>query len=390
MRLTLFSNYLNEHQLPLCLAFRNMSDVDFTFVARKDRKGNTGRTNLNDSYDFVIRAYESETSRSEALLRACEDDVVIFGHMAEDEDFVRVRMEKGLLTFRSAERLLKRGLLWRLAPPKAWRTYRQFTRYYSKPFYALCASSYLAYDLELAGFPLEKCLSWGYFPPLPADGEVKALHDEGDRAIRLLWAARMVDWKQPCSALVAAHRLQRAGIAFRLQMVGDGDERRSIERGIARYGLEGQVEMLGTLPRERLTSLMQESDIFLFTSNRKEGWGAALGEAMACGCAVVANADAGSSPYLVDHGRNGLLYDGSQQGLDRALETLCRDIEMRERFKDAARQTMLGTWNAKQAASNLMEVIHALQQGLPNPIGSGPASPAPLFRDGWFKAGEQG
>ena len=92
MRITLFTKYLNAHMLPLSLAFNAATDVDFTFVALNDKAGSVGRQNLNNTYDFVIRPYESDEAAACARMHALEDDIAIFGHMGGDETLVKERM----------------------------------------------------------------------------------------------------------------------------------------------------------------------------------------------------------------------------------------------------------------------------------------------------------
>ena len=44
---------------------------------------------------------------------------------------------------------------------------------------------------------------------------------------------------------------------------------------------------------------MEESEIYLVTSDRKEGWGAVVNEAMNSGCAVVADHMIGAAPWMI-------------------------------------------------------------------------------------------
>ena len=53
---------------------------------------------------------------------------------------------------------------------------------------------------------------------------------------------------------------------------------------------------------------MRNHDIFIFTSDRQEGWGAVLNEAMDSGSTVVASDAIGSSPFLIKDGQNGFLF----------------------------------------------------------------------------------
>ena len=73
-------------------------------------------------------------------------------------------------------------------------------------------------------------------------------------------------------------------------------------------GVDDRVTFVGALSSEDTLALMRGSDVFLATSNRKEGWGATVNEAMAAGCAVVASNQIGSAPFLIDSGVDGVIF----------------------------------------------------------------------------------
>lgn len=86
MKITFFSNFLNHHQLPFCLEMNKKANVEFRFVATEaipEERLKLGYENMNSSYDFVIRAYESEEEYQRALALAYESDVVIIGSAPE-------------------------------------------------------------------------------------------------------------------------------------------------------------------------------------------------------------------------------------------------------------------------------------------------------------------
>ena len=58
---------------------------------------------------------------------------------------------------------------------------------------------------------------------------------------------------------------------------------------------------------------MEKTGIFLFTSDRQEGWGAVLNEAMNSGCAVVASHLIGAVPFLKKKKKNGLVYSSGDR-----------------------------------------------------------------------------
>jgi glycosyltransferase involved in cell wall biosynthesis len=58
---------------------------------------------------------------------------------------------------------------------------------------------------------------------------------------------------------------------------------------------------------EAVRDHMEAADIFLFTSDFNEGWGAVLNESMNSACAVVASHAIGSVPFLLKDGENGFI-----------------------------------------------------------------------------------
>lgn len=164
LTISFFSNFFNAHQLPVALELLENPEVDYAFVAMRDSEGIAGRASLNREYPFVIEQYSDATAASKAMEHALGDDIVVFGDMAGDESYVRARAKTGKPFFRYSERLLKRGDWWAYVPPKRWRTYDRFGRYRKSNMYVLCASGYTAGDLAKFGFPVERCLKWGYFP----------------------------------------------------------------------------------------------------------------------------------------------------------------------------------------------------------------------------------
>ena len=78
---------------------------------------------------------------------------------------------------------------------------------------------------------------------------------------------------------------------------------------------------------------MECADVFLFTSNYLEGWGAVLNESMNSACAVVAGSGIGAVPFLLKHNYNGLVYKtGRYQEFERLVSLLCTDKTLQKRL----------------------------------------------------------
>ena len=194
--------------------------------------------------------------------------------------------------------------------------------------------------------------------------------------------------KHPDDAVRLAARLRDAGHAFTLRMAGSGPLEPKLREMIAQNRLEAQVRLLGSLSPEQVRREMERSAIFLFTSDRHEGWGAVLNEAMNSGCAVIASDAAGATPYLVNDGMNGSVYhSGNIQELYEKVRRLLENTTMQYSFGKAAYQTITESWNAEVAAKQFLQLSQALLNGT-DASGlfiNGPCSPAKPLRENWYQ-----
>ena len=119
---------------------------------------------------------------------------------------------------------------------------------------------------------------------------------------------------------------------------------------------------------EEVRKHMEESEIFLFTSDRNEGWGAVLNEAMNSGCAVVASHAIGSVPYLIENKSNGLIYkDGDKDDLYIKVKYLLDFSQKRMKIGHAAYLTILNDWNAVKAAERVLTLSKTILNGEKSP-----------------------
>lgn len=123
---------------------------------------------------------------------------------------------------------------------------------------------------------------------------------------------------------------------------------------------------------------MEKCHIHLFTSNHLEGWGAVLNEAMNSGCAVIANVEAGGAPFLIQNGKNGLIYDGTYGDFAAKVRKLLEDKQEIKRLGKEAYKTIAQSWNAGHAAKELLRFCDDMQRGRIIPAEEGPLSPAPV------------
>ncbi|EHP40138.1 group 1 glycosyl transferase [Cupriavidus basilensis OR16] len=99
--------------------------------------------------------------------------------------------------------------------------------------------------------------------------------------------------------LIEAFALLDPSFDTRLMIVGDGPERYALGQAIQKHNLESRVILAGT--RRDITTLLNAADLFALSSSI-EGMPLAVGEALACGCPVVATDAAGVVELLGDCG----------------------------------------------------------------------------------------
>lgn len=375
LTVTFFSNFLLHHQTPFCEAMVKRLGKNFKFVATQPiprERLDMGYRDLSHETDYAVNSYEDEASYREAMRLGLESDVVIIGDAPDI--FVEERLKENKLTFRYWERFFKEGR-WRILDPRVFRChYRMSMRYRKKNLYMLCASAYTAPDCRFIHAYPGKTYRWGYFPPVKTYPSTDAVLQEKKKNT-ILWVARFLKLKHPEAPLSVAKQLRDEGYDFEMNFIGSGELEGKIRAFIERNNLSDRVHLLGTMSPEEVRRHMEQSEIFLFTSDRNEGWGAVLNESMNSGCAVVASGAIGSVPYLVRDGENGLTYkNGNHNDLYQKVKFLLDHPAKREALGRAAYKTLTEVWNADTAAERFLELVAAIKQGKDSPFASGPCS----------------
>lgn len=183
-----------------------------------------------------------------------------------------------------------------------------------------------------------------------------------DGPFRILCVASLEEVKGHCHLIDACALLRARGINFVCDLVGDGPQRRKLERQIARLRLGEVVRMSGGRPRPEILQLLGEADAVVLASQltkdgKREGIPVALMEAMAAGLPVVASAISGI-PELVEDERTGYLVPPRDPlALADALQRLAADPEQRRVMGEAGRRKVVREFDLRRNAGELMALF---------------------------------
>lgn len=350
MKIVFVSNFLNHHQIPICKEYIELSD-EFWFITT-DSNGSQG-FQVNTDAEYVLH-YDIEQDKEKAVSKIMDADVAIMG--ACPNELIEMRSKSNKLTYIYSERLFKKGTWRRFIPRTRRQINERFLKNKDKNVYILAASAYMPYDLSLMKFPCKKILKWGYFPKKKEYINIDKLF-ENKKKNSILWVGRFLSWKHPEDAVKAIYLLRKNGFDVEMNMIGEGEFLNRISKMIKKLSLENCVFLHGAKDTASVRLFMEKSEIFLFTSDRYEGWGAVLNEAMNSGCAVVASDAIGSVPWLIEHQKNGMIYK-SENVNDLYLKTrmLLENNDFKKKMGYNAYITIRDQWNPKNAAERLLEM----------------------------------
>jgi glycosyltransferase involved in cell wall biosynthesis len=229
----------------------------------------------------------------------------------------------------------------------SWRTpfYNRIDRL-CLPHYecVICVSEELRKQCLDCGVPAERCVliqnavdTRHYARGLPRDEAKRALGIPPHRLV--IGAVGRLSAEKGFDLLIrAAHRLIRATYDMDLLIIGDGDQRRSLEALVSELGCDERIHLLGY--QSDTLRCYEAMDVFALSS-LSEGLPNVILEAMAMEIPVVATR-VGGVPQIIGDDENGLIVEpGSLEGLVEALRRLLEDGRSRARLGQAGHRSVM-------------------------------------------------
>jgi glycosyltransferase involved in cell wall biosynthesis len=253
---------------------------------------------------------------------------------------VRTALEQGL-----GSRDSLRKLLWRALTRSGW---------------CVAMSDWVAGEAVRHGVPRERIVK------LPTGVEIPPEVERSPRAngeFLLVATSNLIPVKRIDLLVEAVGLLATKYPGLRLEVAGDGPERKRLEELALSVGASDRIEWLGRVGN--VPELLRGADAFVHPSEG-EGLSNSILEAMAYGLPVVAR-KAGFNEELIDEGRTGLLFEETAGSLAGAIARLIDDPALGRRLGAEGRRAV--------RERNAFEVVVAEYPAFLRTIGAGVSVP---------------
>lgn len=143
--------------------------------------------------------------------------------------------------------------------------------------------------------------------------------------------------------------------AFHFQIIGDGPEENNLKKFVTNNEIKN-VEFLGNRKAEEIKHLLDNADLFLFTS-KEEGTPTAVMEAMACGLPIVTS-NAGGTVSIVKDYENGFVirdFEKTESYIEKITEILNSPQLREDMASNNKEKAKLFSW--EKVAANISEYM---------------------------------
>ena len=164
-----------------------------------------------------------------------------------------------------------------------------------------------------------------------------------------------LDREKNAIALLEIFKESKIHTDWKLQIIGDGSERKNLEQFVEKNQLQDRVIFYGTKTSEEILKLLRRSKIFGFTS-LKEALPTVLLEAMFCGNAIISyNCNYGPSDIVKNN--SGFLIDvNNKEDFIQKLEMLTNSDEKLEKMMESASKEAQN-WKQNEILKKWQETI---------------------------------
>ncbi|MFH0969507.1 MAG: glycosyltransferase family 4 protein [Patescibacteria group bacterium] len=154
---------------------------------------------------------------------------------------------------------------------------------------------------------------------------------------KILCVTRITPRKGIKYLIEAFKKLSEKNDNISLQIIGDGDEKESLENLARELKIENKVEFTGLVPHEKLPPYFQSADVFILPS-LNEGMSNSMLEALASGLPLIATDTGGTKELLEDEVNGFIVKMKDSQDLADKIKIMMRNRELRKRMGEESRK----------------------------------------------------
>lgn len=364
----------NHHQGPVCTELAKLLGADnFKMLIYRplDNKWSGARMKfgwnlLPPDQPWIVGPPSSVDSvvydQQAAFARSADFLIYSPGAPFIDRELLSLRRQAGKIDIIMGERYFKkpRCLFDWLNPRALKRWFGLWRMLHPSNVHYLTMNHWCVEDLAFLHGCKGRIWRWGYLTAVSSNPPPKTQNGK----VEIGWCGRMIYWKRVDYILKALACLpQRYNDRWHLTILGEGEKECEWRNLALSLGLDDDVTFKGPVSSKEATMFMRRLDIYVMPSDREEGWGAALLEAMNECCAVVANKSAGSTLEVVENGKSGFVFDDADiKALSMILAKLIDDGALRRKMGMAAWHRVQD-WSPQEGARRLVKLLGAIQSG---------------------------
>lgn len=191
-------------------------------------------------------------------------------------------------------------------------------------------------------------LDWSLFDKLPSPQQARMILNLNHRYI-LVSISRLVTWKRVDRIIHGMKGVVEEFPDVLLIIVGDGPDRKRLERLASEIGVRDHVRFEGAVPRIEIPKYLAAADIFMILYDWSNVGNTLLEAMMAGKCIVTLNS--GDTSHLIKNGENGILLEYEDlHRLPKIIKMLLINDDLRMRLGNKARESVrerLWSWEER-------------------------------------------
>lgn len=343
MKIAFYLNVISPHQLPLAHeVVKIVGEENFKYVYAEDFLADRKAMGWNDR-DVPLWCVKGNEHTPELI----DADLVYTGIRCVG--LMARRSAMGKMTVYYSERwfkpisafgLLLPGCLRLLSSRYLMMAWQMVKLLNTHTMRFLSCGPWAAKDMIKIGLKPKQIVPWGYFV---ASGRYPKGRCIAGGKLRVLWVG-MISHLKRVDTIVHAVSCLDANV--QLTIVGDGPNKRQIMQ--LADGCD--VTFLQSQPIDEIREIMRQHDVYVFSSNGMDGWGAVVNEALEEGMYVIGTRETGSSAAILPD--DAKYSCGDWKHLTKLLKS-CVDKKNCGVLKGQG----IGEWSAEKAAERLIKLV---------------------------------